>query len=49
MSFKDTRTAENLMKSFAGESQARMRYEYSAKLQKKKVMSKSPTSSWKLL
>lgn len=35
MSFKDTRTAENLMKSFAGESQARMRYEYSAKTAKK--------------
>ena len=35
MSFKDTRTAENLMKSFAGECQARMRYEYSAKTAKK--------------
>jgi len=35
MSFKDTRTAENLMKSFAGECQARMRYIYSAKTAKK--------------
>lgn len=35
MSFKDTRTAENLMKSFAGESQARMRYLYAAKTAKK--------------
>ncbi|MCK9556607.1 MAG: rubrerythrin family protein [Candidatus Cloacimonetes bacterium] len=35
MSFKDSRTAENLMKSFAGECQARMRYEYSAKTAKK--------------
>lgn len=35
MSFKESRTAENLLKSFAGESQARMRYEYSAKTAKK--------------
>lgn len=35
MSFKDSRTAANLMKSFAGESQARMRYEYAAKTAKK--------------
>lgn len=35
MSFKDTKTAENLMKSFAGESQAKMRYEYAAKTAKK--------------
>lgn len=35
MSFKESRTAENLMKSFAGESQARMRYVYSAKTAKK--------------
>ncbi len=32
---KGTRTAENLMKSFAGESQARMRYTYYAKEAKK--------------
>ncbi len=35
MSFKDSRTAENLLKSFAGESQARMRYVYAAKTAKK--------------
>lgn len=35
MPFKDTRTAENLLKSFAGESQARMRYLYSAKTARK--------------
>lgn len=35
MPFKETRTAENLMKSFAGESQARMRYLYAAKTAKK--------------
>ncbi len=32
---KGTKTAENLMKSFAGESQARMRYQYAAKTAKK--------------
>jgi rubrerythrin len=35
MSFKETRTNENLLKSFAGESQARMRYIYAAKTAKK--------------
>lgn len=35
MSFKKSKTAENLLKSFAGECQARMRYEYSAKTAKK--------------
>ncbi|MBW6513775.1 MAG: rubrerythrin family protein [Candidatus Syntrophosphaera sp.] len=35
MSFIDTRTAGNLLKSFAGESQARMRYVYAAKTAKK--------------
>lgn len=35
MSFKETRTAGNLLKSFAGESQARMRYVYAAKTAKK--------------
>ncbi len=35
MAFKDTKTAENLLKSFAGECQAKMRYEYSAKTAKK--------------
>jgi rubrerythrin len=32
---KGTKTAENLMKAFAGESQARMRYTYAAKTAKK--------------
>lgn len=35
MSFSETRTAGNLMKAFAGESQARMRYVYAAKTAKK--------------
>ncbi len=35
MGFKDTKTLGNLMKSFAGESQARMRYNYAAKTAKK--------------
>lgn len=34
-SLKGTKTAENLMKSFAGESQARMRYDYYASQAKK--------------
>jgi rubrerythrin len=32
MSFKDSKTAQNLMKAFAGESQARNRYTYYAKV-----------------
>lgn len=35
MEFKNSKTAENLMKSFAGESQARMRYTYYASAAKK--------------
>ena len=35
MRLKGTRTAENLLKSFAGESQARMRYTYYSSLAKK--------------
>ncbi len=35
MDFKDTKTAQNLMKAFAGESQARMRYTYYASAAKK--------------
>jgi len=35
MSIKGTRTEKNLLKSFAGESQARMRYTYFAKQAKK--------------
>lgn len=34
-SLKNTKTAENLMKSFAGESQARMRYTYYSSVAKK--------------
>jgi rubrerythrin len=34
MSIKGTRTEQNLLKSFAGESQARMRYTYFAKVAK---------------
>ncbi len=34
-SLKGTKTAENLLKSFAGESQARMRYNYYASIAKK--------------
>lgn len=45
MSFKDSKTAENLMKSFAGESQARMRYVYAAKTAKRQALSKYQTSS----
>ena len=35
MEFKGSKTAENLMKSFAGESQARMRYNYYASVANK--------------
>ncbi|WP_374119085.1 ferritin family protein [Clostridium sp. OS1-26] len=35
-SLKGTKTAENLMKAFAGESQARNRYSYYASVAKKK-------------
>jgi len=35
MSLKGTKTEQNLLKSFAGESQARMRYDYFAKQAKK--------------
>lgn len=33
---KGTQTAQNLLKSFAGESQARMRYTYYASVAKKR-------------
>lgn len=35
MEFKNSKTAENLMKAFAGESQARMRYTYYASVARK--------------
>lgn len=40
-SIKGTQTEKNLLTSFAGESQARMRYTYYASVAKKKVMNKS--------
>ena len=41
-SIKGTQTEKNLLTSFAGESQARMRYTYYASVaKKKKVMNKS--------
>ena len=41
-SVKGTQTEKNLLTSFAGESQARMRYTYFASVAKKKVTNKSP-------
>ena len=41
-SLKGARTEENLLKSFAGESQARNRYEFFAAWQGRKVMSRLP-------
>ena len=38
-SIQGTQTEKNLLKSFAGESQARMRYDYFAKQAKKEVIS----------
>ena len=35
MSIKGTKTEQNLLKAFAGESQARMRYDYFSKQAKK--------------
>lgn len=39
-SLQGTRTEQNLLKAFAGESQARMRYDYFANKQKKKDSNK---------
>lgn len=39
-SIKGTQTEKNLLTSFAGESQARMRYTYFASVAKKKVTNK---------
>ena len=39
-SVKGTQTEKNLLTSFAGESQARMRYTYFAVQQRRKVMNK---------
>jgi rubrerythrin len=49
MSLKGTQTEQNLLKAFAGESQARNRYEFFAKAAKKKAMSKSLPFSRKQL
>jgi hypothetical protein len=43
-SIKGTQTEKNLLTSFAGESQARMRYTYFASVAKKEGTSKSPLS-----
>lgn len=48
MSIKGTKTEQNLLKSFAGESQARSRYTFFASVAKKKDSNKSPEYSWKL-
>lgn len=48
-SIKGTQTEKNLLTSFAGESQARMRYTYFASTAKKKVMNKSLLFSQKQL
>lgn len=46
-SIKGTQTEKNLLTSFAGESQARMRYTYFASVAKRKVTNKSQPSSLK--
>ena len=48
-SIKGTQTEKNLLTSFAGESQARMRYTYFARLQRRKVTNKFQQSSQKQL
>lgn len=48
-SIKGTRTEKNLAISFAGESQARMRYTYLQVQLRKKVSNRFQLSSWKLL
>ena len=37
MELKDSKTKENLLRAFAGESQARNRYEYAGETAKKEV------------
>ena len=48
-SIKGTQTEKNLLTSFAGESQARMRFTYFQVWLKKKVTNKFPLSSLKRL
>ena len=45
MEFKDSQTKTNLMKAFAGESQARNRYEISASVAKKQNLHELSASS----
>ncbi len=47
-SLKEQKQAENLMKAFAGESQARTRYTYYASQARKKDMYKYLIFLWKL-
>lgn len=46
-SIKGTRTEQNLLKSFAGESQARSRYTFFASVAKKEGYEQSQVFSWK--
>ena len=46
-SLKGTKTAENLLKAFAGESQARNRYTYYASVARKEAMYRFPISFWR--
>lgn len=46
-SIKGTETEKNLLKAFAGESEARNRYTYFAGVAKKPVTSRSRPFSWK--
>lgn len=48
-SIKGTQTEKNLLTSFAGESQARMRYTYFASVAKRKVTNRFLLSSLKRL
>ena len=45
--FAGTQTEKNLWAAFAGESQARNKYDYFAGVAARKVISRSPNSSWK--
>ena len=45
---KGTKTFENLLTAFAGESEARNKYTFYAEKPRKMVTSKLRTSSWKL-
>ena len=49
MELKGSKTEQNLIAAFAGESQARNKYTYFASAAKKEGMSRSPRSSRRLL